>query len=105
MKARYAWLILLAFVIVWDVVAAMTNGQTLTYAFRRGVTDSVWRWPALVVIALLVVHLFLPTRLREHDPLDRLYERVAAASRDHEPSPAPPPSRTKPVTDTVEPHR
>jgi hypothetical protein len=105
MKARYAWLFLVSFVVVWDVVAATTNGETLTYSFRRGVTDSAWRWPVLLVLALLLLHLFLPPRLRAHDPLDRLYQRVASSTQDHKPSPAPPPSRTKPVTDSIEPHR
>jgi hypothetical protein len=106
MRGRYGWLILLSFVVVWDVVAAMTNGESLTYTFRRAVTDSVWRWPVLVVVVLLSVHLFLPVRLRQHDPLDRLYERISATTRNHDaPAPAPTPTPPRSPDSLVRPGR
>jgi hypothetical protein len=76
-KGRYGWGLLLLVVVSWDVAAAFTNGETLTWTFRRAVSQTGWRWPVLVLIALLVVHLFLPEHLAEqYDPLDRLYRHV-----------------------------
>jgi uncharacterized membrane protein YhdT len=103
-KARYGWALLLTFIVVWDVAAAMTNGESLTFGFRRAVTDSALRWPLLVVVVLLVVHLFLPPKLRSHDPLDRLYERVAALRDDH-PSTPPAPTAPAPPEPFVHPRR
>ena len=54
-------------VVVWDLLAALTNGESLTYVFRRGVAETGWR------------HLFLPPTLRKHDPIDRLYRRLNPA--------------------------
>jgi hypothetical protein len=104
MKARYGWLILLSFVVLWDVVAAMTNGESLTYTFRRAVTDSLWRWPVFVVVALFTVHLFLPVRYRQHDPLDRLYQRISETTRHHE-APAPDPTPPRAPGSFLEPQR
>jgi hypothetical protein len=88
MKGRYGWVLLVLFVIGWDLVAAITNGESLTYVFRRGVAESAWRWPVLVVIALLVVHLYLPPKYQRYDPLDKVYEQFQPKA----PSPPPPPS-------------
>ena len=79
MKGRYGWLLLLLVVVVWDVLAALTNGESLTYVFRRGVAETGWRWPVLIVIILVTIHLFLPPSLRKHDPIDRLYVRLNPA--------------------------
>jgi hypothetical protein len=71
--------LLLLVVVVWDLFAALTNGESLTYVFRRGVAETWWRWPVLLLIILLLVHLFLPPDLRKHDPIDRLYQRMNPA--------------------------
>jgi hypothetical protein len=75
-KGRYGWILVLLVIASWDLVAALTNGETLTYTFRRAVTQTAWRWPILVLITLIVVHLFLPEHLTKYDPLDRLYQRI-----------------------------
>jgi hypothetical protein len=76
MKGRYGWMLVLVVVVSWDLVAAMTNGETLTWTFRRAVAHTAWRWPILAVVLLLLVHLFLPQQLTKYDPLDRLYQRL-----------------------------
>jgi hypothetical protein len=95
MKGRIAWLGLFSFIVLWDVAAALTNGESLTFAFRRSISDTAWRWPVLIVIVLLTVHLFLPPRLREHDPLDRLYNELSS-TRLRQPSDKPPVPATLP---------
>jgi hypothetical protein len=101
MKGRYGWLVIVLFVVGWDVVAAVTNGESLTFVFRRSVAETAWKWPVLVAIVLMTVHLFLPPRLRQHDPLDRLYERIGntVPSPRHTPTPGPPVT-VKPPTKT-----
>jgi hypothetical protein len=76
-KGRYGWLLLLLVVLSWDVASAITNGESLTFTFRRAVAETAWRWPIGIAIAVLVIHLFLPPRLQKYDPLDRLYQRLA----------------------------
>jgi hypothetical protein len=83
MKARYGWSFIVVFVLAWDVVAALTGGESLTFTFRRAVAQGPWRWLALLVTLLLVVHLFLPPRLSRYDPLDRLYQHIASTLHDH----------------------
>jgi hypothetical protein len=78
-------------VVGWDLLAARTNGESLTYVFRRGVAETAWRWPVLILIILLTIHLFLPPRLRKHDPIDRLYQRFNPAYS--QPSEPPVPDR------------
>ena len=86
MTSRAAWVLLLAYVVVWDVYAGMSGKQTLTSEFRRTVTDTNLRWPVMVLVAVLVVHLFLPLSLRKHDPIDRLYYRVTDQPNPYESS-------------------
>jgi hypothetical protein len=38
---------------VWDVVAAITEGETVTGTFRCSVAQTNWRWPVLVLAVLL----------------------------------------------------
>jgi len=76
LSANLAWVLLVVFVVGFDVVAALNNKESLTSTFRRGVAETWWRWPVLVFIVLLVTHLFLPPSLRKYDPVDRLYYRV-----------------------------
>ena len=77
MKGRYGWLLVLLVVVAWDLAAALTNGETLTWTFRRAVSQTAWRWPVMVLVLLIVVHLFLPDDFAaKYDPLDRLYRRV-----------------------------
>ena len=95
MLARYGWALVIAvivIIIVWDVVAAITEGETVTGTFRCSVAQTNWRWPVLALTILLLVHLFLPARLWRYDPLDRLYYRLngtpassipPGCSRDH----------------------
>jgi hypothetical protein len=66
-------------VVVWDLFAALTNGESLTYVFRRGVAETGWRWPVLILIIFLLIHLFMPPDLRKYDPIDRLYKRLNPA--------------------------
>jgi hypothetical protein len=95
MQARYGWALVIAVIaviVVWDVVAAITEGETVTGTFRCSVAQTNWRWPVLVLAVLVLVHLFLPARLWRYDPLDRLYYRLngtptssipPGCSRDH----------------------
>ena len=95
MQARYGWTLVIAvivIIVVWDVVAAITEGETVTGTFRCSVAQTNWRWPVLGLAVLLLVHLFLPARLWRYDPLDRLYYRLndtptssipPGCSRDH----------------------
>jgi hypothetical protein len=76
LTSRLAWLVLLAYVVVWDVYAGLSGKHTLTSEFRRTVADTHLRWPAMVLALLLLLHLFLPVSLRRYDPIDRLYYRV-----------------------------
>jgi hypothetical protein len=99
MKGRYGWLLLVVVILSWDLAAALTNGETLTWTFRRAVSQTWWRWPVLVLIVLVVVHLFLPEHLAEtYDPLDRLYNRIdpAAHSQKSPERPATPTGPTSP---------
>jgi hypothetical protein len=95
-KGRFGWGLLLLVVVSWDLAAAFTNGETLTWTFRRAVSQTGWRWPVLLLIALLVVHLFIPEHLAEkYDPLDRLYRNVDPVTQPKPPtnppaSPEPP---------------
>ena len=92
-SARLGWWLLLGVVVGTDVVAAMTNKDSLTSTFRRSVAETGWRWPVLVIIVLLVAHLYMPPSLRRYDPLDRLYYRVNPAAE-------PPPPGVGPVPTT-----
>jgi len=79
MQARYGFALVIAVIVIivaWDIVASFTNGETITGTFRCAVAQTNWRWPVLALMALLVVHLFLPARLWRYDPLDRLYYRL-----------------------------
>jgi hypothetical protein len=79
MRARYGWTLVVAVIVVivvWDVAAAITQGETVTGSFRCSVARTHWRWPALALTLLIAVHLFLPPRLWRYDPLDRLYYRL-----------------------------
>ncbi|MDQ1435184.1 MAG: hypothetical protein QOF59_2000 [Actinomycetota bacterium] len=98
-RGRYGWALLLLVIVSWDLAAALTNGETLTFTFRRAVSQTAWRWPVLVLIALLVVHLFLPDHIAEkYDPLDRLYNRIDPAVHTKKPPkrPATPTGPTSP---------
>jgi hypothetical protein len=70
-------------------VAALTNGETLIRTFRRAVSRPAWRWPILVLVVLLVIHLFLPDQLTKYDPLDRLYRRIETKKPHKAPPPGP----------------
>jgi hypothetical protein len=86
MKGRYGWLLVVLVVVAWDLAAALTNGETLTWTFRRAISQTYWRWPTLILIALLVVHLFLPERIAaDYDPLDRLFNRINPAVQPEKP--------------------
>jgi hypothetical protein len=89
-KGRYGWLLVIGVVVVWDVVAVASNGQSLTGTFRRSVAETAWRWPALIVIVALVAHLYMPVRLRKYDPLDRLYRRAETTLNPKTPRKSPP---------------
>jgi len=76
MHARYGWLLIItvfAVIVTWDIIAALTGGQTVSGTFRCSVAQTNWRWPVLAIAVVLLVHLFLPARLWRYDPLDRLY--------------------------------
>jgi hypothetical protein len=91
-KGRYGWLLVIAVILAWDITAAVTNGESLTFTFRRLVAHASWRWPMLALVLLLVVHLFLPDRIAEkYDPLDRLYLRLGRTQGEpvHEPPDVP----------------
>ena len=80
-----------------DVFAAMNNRDSLTSTFRKGVAETGWRWPVLVLIVLLVAHLYMPPSLRKYDPIDRLYYRLnPAGAPPEESAPARPPERPSP---------
>lgn len=87
MTSRLAWLVLLVYVVVWDVYAGFAGKQTLTSEFRRSVTDTHLRWPAMVLAVLLLLHLFLPTSFRKYDPIDRVYYRVTDQQNPYLPPP------------------
>ena len=90
MKGRYGWALVLLVVASWDLAAALTNGEPLTYTFRRAVTQTAWRWPILVLVVVLMVHLFLPDQLTKYDPLDRLYQRIDPVNQPKKPPSVPP---------------
>ena len=94
-KGRTGWFILLGvvvvFVAIWDIHAARTNGESLTYTFRRNISETAWRWPVLLFLILLGLHLFSPKWMREYDPIDRLYKRWNPAYQQEEDPPPPPP--------------
>jgi hypothetical protein len=69
-------MLLIAFVVAWDMLAAITKNESLTGTFRCSIAQTHWRWPVLLIAALLLAHLFLPARLWRYDPLDRLYYRL-----------------------------
>jgi hypothetical protein len=96
MKGRYGWILLLLVVAAWDIAAALTNGESLTYVFRRGVAESAWRWPVFAVIVVLVVHLYLPPRFQKYDPLDKVYERIQPSAPSPPRPPPKPPARPAP---------
>ena len=86
MKGRYGWAVVLLVIVSWDLVAALTNGETLTWTFRRAISQTAWRWPVMVLVLLIVVHLFLPDDFAaKYDPLDRLYSRVDPVDQPKQP--------------------
>jgi hypothetical protein len=94
-KGRYGWALVLVVIVSWDLVAALTNSETLTWTFRRAVSQTAWRWPVMVLVLLIVVHLFLPDDFAaKYDPLDRLYQHVDPVHqpKQQKPSPKRPPS-------------
>jgi hypothetical protein len=73
-NARYGWMLLIAMVVGWEVLAVVTDGQSLTSAFRHFTYQHpALRWLLLAVAVFLVVHLFEPASWRRYDPIDRLY--------------------------------
>lgn len=101
MKGRYGWGLVLLVIVSWDVAAALTNGEPLTYTFRRAVSQTAWRWPIIALVVVLMVHLFLPESLTKYDPLDRLYQRIDPVHQpkqppDIRPSPGPTSSQPEP---------
>ncbi|MCU1465521.1 MAG: hypothetical protein JWM72_1449 [Actinomycetia bacterium] len=90
MKGRHGWALLLLVIVSWDLAAALTNSETLTFTFRCAVSQTAWRWPVLALIALLVVHLFLPPRMQRYDPLDRLFQRIDPVAEPKRPPNVPP---------------
>jgi hypothetical protein len=103
MRGWVGWLLLGAFVVGWDLVAAVTNNESLTIAFRHGVAQTAWKWPVLVIAVLLLVHLFLPPRLWKYDPLDRTYKRVSTAFEHHVRAPKTEPFYLPPPSDPIVP--
>jgi hypothetical protein len=85
-NGRNGWLVVIGVAVVWDVLAAVNNRESLTGFFRCSVAQTAWRWPVLAVIVLLLVHLFLPPSLQKYDPLDRLYYRVNPAASGQTPT-------------------
>ena len=74
MNARYGWILLIAVVVGWEVLAVVTDGQSLTSAFRHFTYDHpALRWLLLAMALFLVVHLFEPASWQRYDPIDRLY--------------------------------
>ena len=74
MNARYGWILVIAVVVGWDVIAVFTDGQSLTSAFRHFTyAHPALRWLLLVMALFVVVHLFEPVSWQRHDPIDRLY--------------------------------
>ncbi|TML87454.1 MAG: hypothetical protein E6G06_18070 [Actinobacteria bacterium] len=77
MNARYGWILVIAVVVGWDVVAVLTDGQSLTSAFRHFAhAHPALRWLLMSVALFLVVHLFEPVSWQRYDPVDRLYLRL-----------------------------
>ena len=77
MNARYGWILLIAVVVGWEVLAVVTDGQSLTSAFRHFTYDHpALRWLLMSVALFLVVHLFEPVSWQRYDPVDRLYLRL-----------------------------
>ncbi len=74
MNTRYGWLLVIAVIVGWDVLAVVTDGQNLTSAFRHFTYDHpALRWLLLALAVLLVVHLFEPVSWQRYNPIDRLY--------------------------------
>jgi len=68
-RGWHGWVILLAFIVAFDVGAALWGGESMTYAARRWFAHGIGRWFVLVAIVYLAIHLtVLPERM---DPLDR----------------------------------
>jgi len=74
----WGWLLLLAVVVAWDVVALRTEKvDTLSGAFYKALQSPVRRWPTVLVWAVLTMHLFQwPKFLKRLDPFQFL-ERIA----------------------------
>jgi hypothetical protein len=94
--ARIGWFLMLVVVVGTDVFAATNNKDSLTSTFRKGVAETGWRWPVLILIVLLVAHLYMPPSLRKYDPIDRLYYRLNPAGAPPEESAPAPPGRPTP---------
>jgi hypothetical protein len=76
-NARYGWILVIAVVVGWEVVAVVTDGQSLTSAFRHFTYEHpALRWLLLAVAIFLVVHLFEPASWQRYDPVDRLYLKL-----------------------------
>jgi hypothetical protein len=69
-KGEWGWLILLAFVAIWDYNSIKGRTETLSTAYWHAVQSPLRKWPTIVMWAYLTAHLFhlIPDRW---DPLRR----------------------------------
>jgi hypothetical protein len=86
-NGRNGWIAVGAVVTVWDAVAVLQRGETMSSAFRRAVAHPRRRWPTFAAVAYLLAHLLMPPRLHRYDPLGRLADLLAQLSAE---GPAPP---------------
>jgi hypothetical protein len=71
-KGWHGWLIVVALVVTFDVLAARYGGESMTDAARRWFQNGIARWFVLAAIIFVAVHItVLPERA---DPLVRGYE-------------------------------
>jgi len=65
-----AWMWLIGYILMYDVIASLTGRDTLSQSFARALEDPIRKWPTTLTLAYIVAHLmrFIPEKW---DPLRR----------------------------------
>ncbi|MBV8951623.1 MAG: hypothetical protein JOZ99_12165 [Actinobacteria bacterium] len=89
-RGWHGWALLAILVIVFDVAATASGGETMTATLRRWLRHAPASWIAIPLFLYLIAHMtIIPLR---YDPLQRTYTWLY--NKTHQPAPPPPPEPT-----------
>ncbi|GAC1373667.1 MAG: hypothetical protein NVSMB4_00430 [Acidimicrobiales bacterium] len=75
------WSLIAAVVIVWDLIACLTDGETLSGAYADAIAHPQRRPRVLTATGLILAHLLGPASLGRFDPLTLIASYLR--KRDH----------------------